>query len=130
MTTELEKQFFECFGIEQIYRYHVRDMGRSYCGDKQMLIDNKYLFMDKERRRSRRLHVVSVNKIYPEITDRKLLELIAIVAKHRVLKVYATTYQELKNDIIKTSILLKDDIPNANKRFNYIDEIKALFEGE
>ena len=78
MTTELKKAFFSVFGIEQEYQYHVRDMGRSYVGNKQMLIDNKHLFLDKERRRSRRLYVANVSKIYPEITAEKLLQMICI----------------------------------------------------
>lgn len=78
MTTELEQEFFSMFGIKQEYQYHVRDMGRSYVGNKQMLIDNKHLFMDKERKKSRRLYVANVSKIYPDITAEKLLEMVCI----------------------------------------------------
>ena len=127
MTTELEKQFFECFGIEpkmlcdcefkNLYDYSI-EYGQDVCIHIE---EDKSNCQDCELAKQ-------IHPLYPKITDRKLLELIAIVAKHRVLKVYATTYQEIKNDILKTCIALKDNILNANKRFNYIDEVKALFE--
>lgn len=105
MTSKLEQEFFSMFGIKQEYQYHVRDMGRSYIGNKQMLIDNKHLFMDKERKRSRRLYVANVSKIYPDITAEKLLQLLCIVIDEynrngRTFYLESTNVKELKEDIL------------------------------
>ena len=103
MTTELEQEFFKVFGIKQEYQYYVRDMGRTYVGNKQMLIDNKHLFMDKERKRSRRLYVANVSKVYPKITDRKLLEMICILSAYNYIfeDLKADDIEQLKEEIIK-----------------------------
>lgn len=81
---EIEKQFFECIGIEP-----------------------KKLF-------SARQGINPDAVIYPEITDRKLLELFAIDN--------VTTYEELRNYILCRIIYNYEN--DENKRC----QIKALFE--
>ena len=95
------------FGIEQEYQYHVRDMGRSYVGNKQMLIDNKHLFMDKERKRSRSLYVANVSKIYPDITAEKLLKMICIAMKYKNAYRFVNGIEDLKEQTLEILISLK-----------------------
>lgn len=118
----IEEKFYKTFGIEQEYQYHVRDRGRSYVGKKQMLIDKKHLFMDKERKRSRSLYVANVSKIYPKITDRILLELICICNSTYIngytnyFMTTGKTKEELKEEILKKCITLSKDIKNKIKQ--------------
>ena len=59
MTNELEKQFFDTFGIEKISSWKTVDAGKMF-GYESV-------------------------KDYPQITDRILLELICIVSERRIL---------------------------------------------
>lgn len=132
MTTELEQEFFSVFGIKQEYQYHVRDMGRSYVGNKQMLIDNKHLFMDKERKRSRRLYVANVSKIYPDITAEKLLEMICILNETACEVLAAENIEDLKNEILETCIKVYNTpilTSDGDEYDNYAiyDKIQQLF---
>lgn len=106
MTTKLEQEFFKVFGIEpKIYETDGRDIDDN--GD----VCSWY-----------------IEEIYPEITDRKLLEMICI---------YNSTYtngytnysllnerniEKLKEQILKNCLIVRDDIKH---------QIQQLFkEGE
>ena len=87
MTNELEKQFFDTFGIEPKYKTCVF----KYCKNKK-----EY---DCENCSDREWH-------YPTITDRILLELICIRCKEliSIIKVKGNNLEELKNYILKLCI--------------------------
>lgn len=94
MTNELEKQFFDTFGIELI-RY-------------KRNVDDNAMFMDK---------------IYPQITDRILLELIFILTTLLDTTVYEDVFitiaknrEELKKDIFQECMLYKQHIKQQVRR--------------
>lgn len=103
MTNELEKKFFDTFGIEPKYAYLVTDMfytsdSHNYEATKNDLI--KY-FSDKN---CGRYKVIEVYKNYPQITDRMLLELICIKNKEliSIVQVRGNNLEELKSYILQT----------------------------
>lgn len=79
MTDELEKQFFICFGIEP-------------------LIEQCYHFCNKGLNCEEYSEAI---KIYPQITDHILLELILIIMHHEDLFGHSTNIQELKDNTLK-----------------------------
>ncbi len=75
--SEIEKQFFEVFGIEPKY----------YCGSEyifETMLENECTDGNLEKCKT----CEKVSRIYPQITDRILLELICILNKH-----YSEHYQ-------------------------------------
>lgn len=102
MTTELEEQFFETFGIEQKtngceeYFYMPDAESCKECEDKPCL---KHLE-------------------YPKITDRKLLEMICIAYKTQGIEL---TIEDIKNEVLNNCIKYKDDIKH---------QIQQLFKEE
>lgn len=80
MTTELEEQFFKVFGIKPIFRYFVQSelpiVGTDHCRPTYDL--TKEQFKNFALSRAKGYKLVKVVKIYPEITDRRLLEMICI----------------------------------------------------
>ena len=87
MTNELEKQFFQCFGIKPSTKY-------DYCWKSE---ENK-------------------DKLYLQITDRILLELICICNSTYIngytnyFMATGKTKEELKEEILKKCIALSKDI--------------------
>lgn len=91
MTTDLEKQFFDTFGIEPKKQCFNADcVAKDEIGYDNKICDDKCVYIDKE---------------YPQITDRILLELICFNNRHYV------TLEDLicpKNiETIKESVLKK-----------------------
>lgn len=123
MTTELEEQFFKKFGIEPEC---VRGCGQYYFENGN--IDAWNVFDCKNSDCSKCEHDKSIWR-YPEITDRKLLEMICILNKEAIYGysdwggnfIIGETVQELKESI------LTDCIENKSKIFN---QIQQLFKGE
>ena len=99
MTNELEKQFFDTFGIEPI-----EIPSREYESDGE---------------------ICSYYVEYPQITDRILLELICILNENTTLdETYyqgASTVKELKKLVLKDLIKTKDN-------FDTIHQVRTLFE--
>lgn len=100
MTNELEKKFFDTFGIEPKYAYLVTDMfytsnSHNYEATKNDLI--KY-FSDKN---CGRYKVTEVYKTYPQITDRILLELLVIMTRYTDIIEGFDSVQELKEFVLK-----------------------------
>lgn len=99
MTTELEKQFFDTFGIEpktnQVYGvqldYHIED--------------------------------------YPQITDRILLELICIINKHSDFGLFSSKIDELKDEILDHCLVLIGDDTDYTTGFEeeIKQQVQALF---
>lgn len=116
MITELEKQFYKTFEIEPI---PIKNYG--YWLIKGSITEN-----DKGEK-----------VVYPEISDRKLLEMICIYSKYTIfcLPINAGdfeekwTYEKLKNYILKELICLyKANIYNTNQKLQ--SNIQQLFKGE
>ena len=111
MTTELEKQFFEKFGIEP-------DTEIYWCGNDNKLCECEYDC--DELCRSRKIG-------YPQITDRLYLELHCLLNSIDQ-PPYGQNVEELKKDILISSI----GIFGKNETTTFFEEIKhqvqALFE--
>ena len=126
---EIFKEFFKAFGIGKRPIYLVMDMGKSHICNKEMVILNKELFAQK----SRRCYVKAVNKVYPEITDRILLELICILNLVTKPDLGDISYHRLRMTIIEQCIesLKKVDWQNREpSQEEFIQEVRDLFEEE
>ena len=87
MTTELEQEFFKVFGVE-----------------KKCQFKNFINYADCFR-----IHTECKEYSYPEITDRRLLEMICIANKANI-EVIGETVEETKNKLLEEMIYWKDDI--------------------
>ena len=87
MTTEIEKTFFDTFGIEPKYKTCVF----KYCKNKK-----EY---DCENCNDREWH-------YPQISDNILLELIVIIMFHEDLYGFPRNVKDLKENVLKQLIQL------------------------
>ena len=87
MTNEIEKQFFQCFGIEP-----------------RVITEPRYSLNSE--------YYEATVENYPPITDRILLELICIVLNtFETFEVYRIMdIDSLKEKILKLSMLAKDDV--------------------
>ena len=137
MTTDLEKQFFDAFGIEPKYEDACR-LADEYWQDEELA--NEYgtfdYFMgfsgctEKESGCTDECIHAYCKTIYPQITDRKLLELIFIIVKYIT---YLDTIEEFKTiDELKTSIL--EEVLYQHKQHNRYEvdnrikhQVQALF---
>lgn len=104
MTTDIERQFFDTFGIERktlIYKTMNCACGCHDCKNCEKYKNN-------------------FSKIYPQITDSHYLKMICLIAeKLNCFTSYDIDYQNLKEYILKEMILEKD----------YFDkqQVQALF---
>ena len=100
MTNELEKQFFDTFGIEQ----------RPLFSTRNGYTDDKY--------------------IYPTITDRRLLELICILTKHYDYadQNWLTKCNDVKE--LKVSVLRLLLLCSTSTIEKYKHQVRTLFEEE
>lgn len=103
MVSELEKRFFNTFGIEKIIPCYKCNMQNTNWDCKRICL------YDDEKR-----------KEYPQITDRILLELICIISCELSDKLNIKT---LKKRIIQDSIYCYND--NSNEKFK--QKVQALF---
>ena len=74
MTTDLEKQFFDTFGIEPYYKYLLIDKTTRYHNEKLLDKTNFIDFVKSEKD----YLLLKVVKHYPQITDRHYLEFVRI----------------------------------------------------
>ena len=108
MTNELEKTFFDTFGIEKLLsqRYHT-----SIYGSIENCIEKAKEWSKETGIRIKNIEIASDESIYfdkvyyPQITDRILLELYCIVGDYCVIT--ADTVSELKEKILKNCIRLQ-----------------------
>ena len=92
MTTEIEKQFFETFGIKPEYKTCIF----KYCKNKK-----EY---DCENCNDREWH-------YPEITDKILLELICIAnRKYAYVEIVGPDVETMKNNLLEYFIFFRRDV--------------------
>ena len=113
MTNELEKQFFDTFGIEPKYESHACDgWGRT--------VEVKY-FTDKKE--ADKFGMVLSEPKYPTITDRHLLELVCILSKYQkdrgsLLEINEISLNEVKEEILEMLIYRVDGCKH---------QVRALF---
>ena len=129
MTNEIEKQFFDTFGIEPKYAYLVTDMfytsdSHNYEATKNDLI--KY-FGDKN---CGRYKVMEVHKTYPQITDWILLNLICIANEYldyptstNIKNIQARTLRML----LKAKKYLKDTYSHQGWHNELVRKVRKLF---
>lgn len=112
MTTEIEKQFFECFGIEK--------EADGYCKDKSKCPYDNLCCVEGCP------HFQFVEEQYPEITTEKLLELICIYFNNNYDIDdfgFVRNVKELKNKVLKWMIYFN---PHPNDEFTREDVIKYV----
>jgi len=101
MTTDIERQFFETFGIEPKKQCFNEDcIAKDETGYDEKICDDKCVYIDKE---------------YPQITDRILLELICINAKSQDMyqdyyRIRSRDYNNLKIEILGDCMCEREDI--------------------
>ena len=111
MTTELEEQFFKVFGIKPIFRYFVQSelpiVGTDHCRPTYDL--TKEQFKNFALSRAKGYKIAEVVKLYPEITDRVLLNLIFCLIKYEESfeEMQGETIEEFKNYILFKCIGIK-----------------------
>ena len=116
MTTELEQQFFDTFGIEQI-EY-------TQCN----LIDCKNIYHDCNNCPFHKVYKID----YPQITDKHYLELICIHNTYLETNLYSLDYESLKNEILKDLINEQEsrEIKKDYVSDDMIHQVQAIFKGE
>lgn len=120
MTTELERDFFETFGIKTRCQYKVHQFCHFYVCDKETILKNAYLF--KERKTCK---IKEVKKVYPDITAEKLLEIICINSQKGGIEIFnRKNIEELKNSMLQHCI---DRLGYALNKEQYKQKIQQLF---
>ena len=102
MTNELEKTFFNAFGIEP-----------------KTIIEPRYSLNTE-------YYEEKVEK-YPQITDRILLKLICLNNIY-LWETHASTVNELKNVLLNKYIEHVNLMADKNEKQEYINQVRALFE--
>ena len=145
MTTELEKQFFDTFGIEphirhwQQYNFAQVENGLKLFSERQKLADEGYIKIT-----CKKLNPTEFNDCvyweeyhYPQITDRHYLELICAYNNFQndtASFFVPFDYKNIKNNIL-TFLVEEINEKYKNRYFcNDVDKLKhqvqAIFEGE
>jgi hypothetical protein len=129
MTNEVEKQFFDTFGIEphirhwQQYNYAQVENGLKLFPERQKLADEGYIKIT-----CKKLNPTEFNDCvyweeyhYPQITDSILLELICIAHTSPVITFVARDVKSLKEEVL---MVLCNWVNNRNIK----QQVQALFE--
>lgn len=112
MTNELEKQFFDTFGIKkEINTCEIGRFGR--CAYAQPCVDTCPNFKSR--------------KFYPQITDRIYLELHCLLNSLDT-PPYGLTVKEFKKDILINAIGVLSRNETANRIDNIKQQVRTLFE--
>lgn len=107
MTNELEKQFFETFGIKPYYKYLLIDK-TSRCHNEKLCDKTNFIDFVKSGKDYLLLKVI---KYYPQITDRILLELICLCPG--LDDVFFVDVKILKETLLKSYINIYDYYVNT-----------------
>ena len=111
MTNELERQFFQCFGIEP--KCVKRTLKLAIHGyDENDLPEDLRQFISSQ---------AQVYHVYPEITDRILLELICIAHTSPVITFVSRDVKSLKEEVL---MVLCNWVNNRNIK----QQVRTLFE--
>ena len=129
MTNEVEKQFFDTFGIEphirhwQQYNYAQVENGLKLFPERQKLADEGYIKIT-----CKKLNPTEFNDCvyweeyhYPQITDSILMELICIAHTSPVITFVARDVKSLKEEVL---MVLCNWVNNRNIK----QQVQALFE--
>lgn len=119
MTNEIEKQFFDTFGIEAYYKYLLIDKTTKWHNEKLM---DKTQFIDFVST-SKDYLLLKVIKYYPQITDSVLLKLICILTIFfkEVVLISSINKEDLKEQVL--SIFIK-----TSYRDKFKHQVRTLFE--
>lgn len=119
MATKIEKEFFDTFGIEPKYETHSCDgWGRT--------VEIRYF---KDKKDADKFGMVLSEPKYPQITDKRYLELICVLnnATNRLRS--SITVYELNIDSLKQQILKKLMLVNKMYSDKHLaGQIQAIFE--
>lgn len=122
MTNELEKQFFNTFGIEPI-EFKSCDVG-TFCP-----------YPEKECGTDTCPYYRTYKIDYPQITDTHYLKLICILSKElrMIFRITSENLEDLKKEILQKSIsnyyCYSDELaPNHQWFYEYKHQVQALFE--
>lgn len=125
MTTELEKQFFDTFGIEPKY----------YCSyhDCNCPIEDIGKFNKKcpKQAVTKECDARSKQVIYPKITDEHYLELICVIYKAKnslnsEIDIFELNVEKLKITVLERLIWINKTYKNNKLKH----QVQAIFEGE
>lgn len=117
MINELEKTFFDTFGIEPKCIKRTLELAMPEYNENDLPKDLMQ-FMSSQTR---------VYHIYPEITDHILLELICLNNIY-LWEAHASTVNELKNVLLNKYIEHVNLMADENEKQEYINLVRALFE--
>ena len=129
MTNEVEKQFFDTFGIEphirhwQQYNYAQVENGLKLFPERQKFADEGYIKITCKKLIPTEFNdcVYWEEYHYPQITDRILLELICIAHTSPVITFVSRDVKSLKEEVL---IVLCNWVNNRNIK----QQVQALFE--
>ena len=125
MTTEIEKQFFDTFGIKAHYKYLLIDK-TSRCHNEKLFDKTNFIDFVKSGKDYLLLKVI---KYYPQITDRILLELICLNNIY-LWETHTSTVDELKNVLLNKYIEHVNLMTDKNEKQEYINQVRTLFKEE
>lgn len=127
MTNELEKRFFDTFGIGTYYKYLLIDKTSRFYNEK--LLD-KTNFIDFVKSGKGYL-LLKVIKYYPQITSDILLELICICSQYGFCPT-ARNVKDLKLKVLKRLFKLKNNLKNNYEHQGchnaFVRKVRTLFE--
>ena len=109
MTTDIEKQFFDTFGI-------VPKLDCKRCGARNFALGQ--------------CAEVDCEKTYPQITDRILLELICINNIYLETNLYSLDYEALKEEILR-DLISEQELRELKKDYvsdDMVQQVQVLFE--
>ena len=129
MTNDLEKTFFDTFGIKpkQLNKcsyVNLRNLGFEYGVDVCLHLEDETITCDNcENNKDGEL-------LYPQITDRILLELICLVNIYLDEGFWAETITDLKEEVLKNCLLAVNttDYGVAGYEESFKHQVQALFE--
>lgn len=134
MTTELEKQFFQCFGIEPKYQ-DTCTVEEKYWQNEELA--NEYGTFDQymnakcgnQENCSLECSCAYQKEIYPQITDRHYLELIVIHNIYIGMKLYHLDIKGLKEEILQDLIDEQElrDIKKEHVSDDFKHQVQQLF---
>ena len=132
MTNELEKQFFQCFGIKPRYE-DACTVEDKYWNNEELA--NEYGTFDQymnckcgnQENCTTECSCAYQRVIYPQITDRILLELICILNSVSV-EFKSKCIEDLKREILGEMKILLEYTPNKETAEYIKHQVRTLFE--
>lgn len=118
--SEIEKQFFDAFGIEPNIDYFV-----SFTNHKTKIVRcfhfNKEELLYRYKNTKDKMKVLRVDFDYPQITDRILLELVTLHSYWCMPRLCCFNVEQLKQQVLSDLSIFND------KRIELIHQVQALF---